>query len=138
MPQNIQVDILDTTNSVIGGITASPAHGEFDQSTTAVYEYSTWATPGDKFIFVPRDSRYVIIVVVVMNLSPLSLLLLFSFYSPIHLLWVFPCMLKVEILIILSKSQLDAFMLCLCLAFVKDSMCSFSVLTLSNTSHSHV
>lgn len=63
LPQNIQVDILDTENSVVGGITASPVHSEFDQSATAVYEYSTWATPGDKFIFVPRDSRYVIIVV---------------------------------------------------------------------------
>nr|GMD68875.1 nodal modulator 3 [Ipomoea batatas] len=57
LPQNIQVDILDTENSVVGGITASPVHSEFDQSATAVYEYSTWATPGDKFIFVPRDSR---------------------------------------------------------------------------------
>ncbi|RAL42059.1 hypothetical protein DM860_011842 [Cuscuta australis] len=56
MPQNIQVDVLDTEGSVIGRIAAIPSHNDINQSVT-VYEYSTWAIPGDKFIFVPQDSR---------------------------------------------------------------------------------
>ncbi|CAH9140431.1 unnamed protein product [Cuscuta epithymum] len=57
LPQNIQVDVLDTEGSVVGHIAAIPSHNDIDQSNSVVYEYSTWAMPGDKFIFVPQDSR---------------------------------------------------------------------------------
>ncbi|KAK2968332.1 hypothetical protein RJ640_021721 [Escallonia rubra] len=52
LPENILVDILNNEGTVSKLI----SNGN-DQSRAAVYEYSTWANPGEELTFVPRDSR---------------------------------------------------------------------------------
>ncbi|WCJ22340.1 Carbohydrate-binding-like fold [Euphorbia peplus] len=55
LPKNIVVDMLNSEGSIVDG-TAAISSGS-DQTSTAFYEYSVWASFGQKFNFVPRDSR---------------------------------------------------------------------------------
>ncbi|KAL3649360.1 hypothetical protein CASFOL_005763 [Castilleja foliolosa] len=56
-PENIPLDILDNQETLVDGTVARLVSAEVEQSGVAVYEYSFWATIGEKLIFVPRDSR---------------------------------------------------------------------------------
>lgn len=60
LPNTISVDIQSSGGDVINTITAKLTSKMNDPRITAVYEYSTWANLGEKLIFVPLDSRYVL------------------------------------------------------------------------------
>lgn len=55
---NIIVDILNGEGSLINRTTAELASSANDQ-TSAVYEYSVWASLGEKLFFLPWDPRYI-------------------------------------------------------------------------------
>lgn len=57
LPENLIVDILNSEGSLIDSTTSRLASGGNDQTSGAVYEYSTWVNLGEKLIFVPRDPR---------------------------------------------------------------------------------
>lgn len=63
VPENITLDILNGEGSVVDGTTAKVSSNDNDQISSATYEYSVWANPGDKLTFVPRDPRYIYLVV---------------------------------------------------------------------------
>lgn len=53
---NSEGGVVDSTTAVSGGD---------DQTSTALYEYSVWANSEQKFTFVPRDSRYAVLFLIV-------------------------------------------------------------------------
>lgn len=59
LPENLIVDILNSEGSLIDSTTSRLASSGNDQTSGALYEYSTWVNLGEKLIFVPRDPRYV-------------------------------------------------------------------------------
>lgn len=68
------MDILNSGGSVVDGTTAKLSSNDNDQTSAAIYEYSVWANPGDKLTFVPRDSRYINLVVFLIIVSSSALL----------------------------------------------------------------
>jgi len=63
------VDILNSGGSIVDGTTAKLSSNDNDQTSAAIYEYSVWANPGDELTFVPRDSRYINLVVFLITVS---------------------------------------------------------------------
>ncbi|KAI9099060.1 hypothetical protein K1719_024827 [Acacia pycnantha] len=57
LPENMIVDIQNGGDSVIDVTNAIRSSDGKDQTSTAIYEYSVWANPGEKLTFVPRDPR---------------------------------------------------------------------------------
>ncbi|KAL5561032.1 hypothetical protein UlMin_030779 [Ulmus minor] len=57
LPENIIVDILNKEGSSIDKTTATLTSSGIEQTTGALYEYSTWASLGEERIFVPQDPR---------------------------------------------------------------------------------
>ncbi|KAF4370085.1 uncharacterized protein LOC115708837 [Cannabis sativa] len=55
-PENFIVDILNSEGSLIDSA-ISRLSSSGDETSGALYEYSTWASLGEKLIFVPRDPR---------------------------------------------------------------------------------
>lgn len=57
--ENFIVDIQDKEGNVINSIAAKLA-----SDGRGVYEYYTWANLGEKISFVPRDSRYDLLIMI--------------------------------------------------------------------------
>ncbi|KAG5567843.1 hypothetical protein RHGRI_003128 [Rhododendron griersonianum] len=57
LPENILVGILDSEGTLLNGTSARLVPAENDKASSAVFEYSVWANPGEKLTFAPQDSR---------------------------------------------------------------------------------
>ncbi|XP_028797029.1 nodal modulator 1 isoform X2 [Neltuma alba] len=57
LPENMIVDIQNGGASVIDAAKAILSSDGKDETSTAIYEYSVWANPGEKLTFIPRDPR---------------------------------------------------------------------------------
>ncbi|KAK6941103.1 hypothetical protein RJ641_030634 [Dillenia turbinata] len=57
LPEDIIVDVLDNEGTMLGGTTARLIPGRDEKKSAAAFEYSIWATLGERLTFVPRDSR---------------------------------------------------------------------------------
>lgn len=55
------MDIQNGGSSVVDAVNAMRSSDVKDQTSTAIYEYSVWANPGEKLTFVPRDPRWAIL-----------------------------------------------------------------------------
>ncbi|CAI9104879.1 OLC1v1003663C1 [Oldenlandia corymbosa var. corymbosa] len=56
-PETIAVDIFNNDGVLVDTVTAGYLPDGSDHSNDAVFEYSLWAVPAEKFTFVPKDSR---------------------------------------------------------------------------------
>lgn len=57
LPENLWIDTLNDSETVIDGTSAPIVVSGNEQSNAALYEYKIWANPGEKLTFVPRDMR---------------------------------------------------------------------------------
>ncbi|EPS72179.1 hypothetical protein M569_02578, partial [Genlisea aurea] len=55
--EHIALDILNTRDEVVDVVVAGLVTAEIDEPSTAVYEYSFWASFGETLTFIPRDAR---------------------------------------------------------------------------------
>lgn len=60
LSEHIVVDIFNRDGVFLDTISTKFASDINDQRAVAVYEYSIWSDLGKEFIFVPRDSRYMV------------------------------------------------------------------------------
>lgn len=67
--KDMVVDVLKSDDSFIEKISTSPVIGKDNQNDFTAFEYSIWADLGEDFIFVPHDSRYcsIILLIIVLN-----------------------------------------------------------------------
>ena len=57
LPESILLNIVGAGGSVIDNTEAKLAADAKDQSNSALYEYSVWASSGEELTFVPVDTR---------------------------------------------------------------------------------
>lgn len=60
LPENLIVDILNSEGNPVYSTESRLTSSGNGQTSGALYEYSTWASLGEKLVFVPRDPRYIL------------------------------------------------------------------------------
>lgn len=69
LPEKIVVDIYHDGAGVFDNATAILKSLGKDQTNIAVFGYSFWANLGEKLTFVPRDSRYIYLIVQIISVK---------------------------------------------------------------------
>lgn len=59
LPNNVFINVMNSEGTVIDSANANLVSDGNGEKNAASYEYSVWATPGQKLTFAPLDSRYV-------------------------------------------------------------------------------
>lgn len=75
LPEKIVVDIKHDGAGVIDHAIATLKSHAKDQTDTAIFEYSVWGNLGEKLTFVPWDSRYLYLILLVVRTISIKFLL---------------------------------------------------------------